>query len=175
MKTKTRVKSFMQLILAAALLTGLDQWTKMLAVKNLKDQADIALIPNVLYLRYLENRGAAFGTFQNQKVFLLFLTTLILVGVCYVLWKLPKEKKYSYLKFLCCLVTAGGLGNLIDRVRLNYVVDFIYFSPVNFPVFNVADIYVTVSMILLFILVLFYYKEEDFEFLRWNHKKQQEL
>ena len=69
------------------------------------------------------------------------------------------------------MVTAGGLGNLIDRVRLNYVVDFIYFSLIAFPVFNVADIYVTTSMILLFIAVLFYYKDEDFQFLKWKREK----
>ena len=57
---------------------------------------------------------------------------------------------------------------------MNYVVDFIYFSPIDFPIFNVADIYVTVSMILLFVLVMFYYKEEDFEFLKWKQNKEQE-
>ena len=64
---------------------------------------------------------------------------------------------------------------MIDRMRLNYVVDFIYFSPIDFPIFNVADIYVTVSMVLLlFVLVMFYYKEEDFEFLKWKQNKEQE-
>lgn len=171
MDTKRCLKSFLQLFFTVGVLTGLDQWTKLLAVRHLKNQADITLIPNVLYLRYLENRGAAFGVFQNRQIFLLLLTSVILAGVCYILCKLPADKKYGYLKLLCFLVTAGGIGNLIDRVRLNYVVDFIYFSPINFPIFNVADIYVTVSMVLLFILVMFYYKEEDFEFLKWNQKK----
>lgn len=63
---------------------------------------------------------------------------------------------------------------MIDRVRLHYVVDFIYFSLIDFPIFNVADIYVTGSMILLLILVLFYYKEEDFSFLSWKKNKEQE-
>lgn len=58
-------------------------------------------------------------------------------------------------------LTSGALGNLIDRIRLKYVIDFIYFSLIDFPVFNVADIYVTVSMIVLLLLVLFYYKDED--------------
>lgn len=174
MEKKKRILSFLELAVITAVLTGFDQWTKFLAVKHLKDQTDIALIPNVLYLHYLENRGAAFGIFQNQKVFLVLLTSLILAGVCYVLWKLPAEKHFLPLKILCFLITAGGIGNLTDRLRLNYVVDFIYFSPIDFPVFNVADIYVTVSMILLFILVLFYYKDEDFQFLKWKSSKQQE-
>ena len=170
MRKKQRISSFIQLFIAVALLTGFDQLTKFLAVENLKDKADIPLIPNVLYFQYLENRGAAFGIFQDRKIFLVLLTSLILVGVCYVLWKIPADKKYIYLKLLCFLITAGGIGNLIDRVRLDYVIDFIYFAPIDFPVFNVADIYVSVGMVFLFIVVLFYYKDEDFEFLKWKNK-----
>ena len=172
MKNKQRIFSFLQLIIAVALLTGFDQWTKFLAVENLKGKADIPLIPNVLYFQYLENRGAAFGIFQDQKIFLILLTSLILIGVCYVLWKIPADKKYIYLKVQCFFITAGGIGNLIDRVRLDYVIDFIYFAPIDFPVFNVADIYVSVGMIFLFIVVLFYYKDEDFEFLKWKSKNK---
>ena len=164
MRKKQRIFSFIQLFVAVALLTGFDQLTKLLAVKNLKGKADIPLIPDVLYFQYLENRGAAFGIFQDRKIFLVLLTSLILVGVCYVLWKIPADKKYIYLKLLCFLITAGGIGNLIDRVRLDYVIDFIYFAPIDFPVFNVADIYVSVGMVFLFTVVLFYYKDEDFEF-----------
>lgn len=172
MRKKQRISSFIQLFIAVALLTGFDQLTKFLAVENLKDKADIPLIPNVLYFQYLENRGAAFGIFQDQKIFLILLTSLILIGVCYVLWKIPADKKYIYLKLLCFLITAGGIGNLIDRIRLDYVIDFIYFAPIDFPIFNVADIYVSVGMILLFIVVLFYYKDADFEFLKWKSKNK---
>ena len=171
MRKKQRILSFFQLFIAVTLLTGFDQLTKFLAVKNLKNKADIPLIPNVLYFQYLENRGAAFGIFQDQKIFLVVLTSLILVGVCYVLWKIPADKKYIFLKLLCFLITAGGIGNLIDRIRLDYVIDFIYFAPIDFPVFNVADIYVSVGMVLLFIVVLFYYKDEDFNFLKWKCKE----
>lgn len=170
MRKKQRIFSFIQLFVAVALLTGFDQLTKLLAVKNSKGKADIPLIPDVLYFQYLENRGAAFGIFQDRKIFLVLLTSLILVGVCYVLWKIPADKKYIYLKLLCFLITAGGIGNLIDRVRLDYVIDFIYFAPIDFPVFNVADIYVSVGMVFLFTVVLFYYKDEDFEFLKWKNK-----
>lgn len=170
MRKKQRIFSFIQLFVAVALLTGFDQLTKLLAVKNLKGKADIPLIPDVIYFQYLENRGAAFGIFQDRKIFLVLLTSLILVGVCYVLWKIPADKKYIYLKLLCFLITAGGIGNLIDRVRLDYVIDFIYFAPIDFPVFNVADIYVSVGMVFLFTVVLFYYKDEDFEFLKWKNK-----
>lgn len=168
---KKRLLTFGLFLISTAVLVGFDQWTKALAVEHLKGQEDIQLIPGVLSLHYLENRGAAFGIFQDRRTFLLILTMIIILCVCYVLWKIPSDKKYNLLKLLCFMVTAGGLGNLIDRVCLNYVVDFIYFSLIDFPVFNVADIYVTTSMFLLFILVLFYYKDEDFQFLKWKREK----
>lgn len=169
---KRRLTAFLEFILVTAVLTGVDQWTKFLAVARLKGQQDFVLVPGVLRFHYLENRGAAFGVFQDQRTFLLLLTGAILLAVCYVLWKMPSGKKYVPMKLLCFLVTAGGVGNLIDRVRQNYVVDFIYFTPIDFPVFNVADIYVTVSMALLFFLVLFYYKDEDLKFLGFKGRKK---
>ena len=72
---------------------------------------------------------------------------------------------------LLTFISAGAVGNLIDRIQLGYVRDFIYFSIIDFPVFNVADIYVTVSTALLVILVLFYYREEDFNDFRLFHRK----
>ena len=168
---KKRLATFLLFLISTAVLVAFDQWTKNLAVEHLKGQEDISLIPGVLCLHYLENRGAAFGIFQDQRTFLLILTAIILICVCYVLWRIPSDKKYNLLKLLCIMITAGGIGNLIDRVRLNYVVDFIYFSLIDFPVFNVADIYVTTSMFLLLILVLCYYKDEDFQFLKWKREK----
>ena len=168
---KKRLATFLLFLVSTAVLVAFDQWTKNLAVEHLKGQEDISLIPGVLCLHYLENRGAAFGICQDQRTFLLILTAIILICVCYVLWRIPSDKKYNLLKLLCIMITAGGIGNLIDRVRLNYVVDFIYFSLIDFPVFNVADIYVTTSMFLLLILVLCYYKDEDFQFLKWKREK----
>lgn len=168
---KKRLATFLLFLVSTAVLVAFDQWTKNLAVEHLKGQEDISLIPGVLCLHYLENRGAAFGIFQDQRTFLLILTAIILICVCYVLWRIPSDKKYNLLKLLCIMITAGGIGNLIDLVRLNYVVDFIYFSLIDFPVFNVADIYVTTSMFLLLILVLCYYKDEDFQFLKWKREK----
>ena len=164
--TKEKRSLFVRFLIGFVILVGLDQWTKGLDSAYLKGNSPLVLIRGVFELYYSENRGAAFGIFQDQKIFLVVLTSLILVGVCYVLWKIPADKKYIFLKLLCFLITAGGIGNLIDRIRLDYVIDFIYFAPIDFPVFNVADIYVSVGMVLLFIVVLFYYKDEDFNFLK---------
>ena len=158
---KTRGIIYLQLILSTFFLTVLDQWTKHLAVTHLQNQSDISLIDGVLSLHYLENRGAAFGVFQNRQGAFFILTVVILAFILYVLWRMPVTKKYLPVRILCFFLTSGALGNLIDRIRFKYVIDFIYFSLIDFPVFNVADIYVIVSMIVLLLLVLFYYKDED--------------
>lgn len=153
------------------LLLMLDQITKYLAVIHLKDSSSLILIPDVFQLHYLENQGAAFGLMQGQKLWFVISTLLMLMLMVLVYFRIPMDKKYRWLRFILVLLTAGALGNLIDRLRLNYVIDFFYFEPINFPIFNVADIYVTVGMALLLILVLFYYKEEELEVL-WPFRKR---
>jgi len=151
-----------------------DQFTKYIAVVHLKDQPAIPIIPDVLELNYLENRGAAFGMLQNQKIFFVFVAVIILAMIIYVLFKMPEKRKYTILHVLLVLVAAGAIGNMIDRLRLDYVVDFISFVLIHFPIFNVADIYVTVATTLLVILLLFYYKEEDLNFLSIKQNKYRE-
>lgn len=151
--------------LVIAILVLLDQFTKHLAILYLKDQPNIIWIRNVMELEYLENRGAAFGILQNQQWLFILLFFLFVTAVIIFYCRMPMEKKYLPVQILSLFLIAGGLGNLIDRIRLGYVIDFFYFSLINFPVFNVADIYVTVSMVILFLLFIFYYKEEDFDLL----------
>ena len=81
------------------------------------------------------------------------------------------RSRYIPLLITCTLLVSGAVGNFIDRVRFGYVRDFIYFKLINFPVFNVADCYVTVAVILFIILILFIYKEEEFDFIRLSKKK----
>ena len=157
------------------LLSAIDQFTKYLAVLYLKDKPAYPIIEGVFELKYLENRGAAFGMLQDQKAFFVLIACVILVAVCYILMKLPKHKKYNLLHSLLVLIASGAIGNMIDRIRLEYVVDFLYFKLINFPIFNVADIYVSVSCVALVILLLFVYKEEDLDFLNIRQKKIREI
>lgn len=143
-------------------LLGLDQITKRLAVTHLKGQAAYPLIKGVFELQYLENRGAAFGLMQNQRWLLLGFTVLILGILMFFYRKLPFSKRYLPLRLMGILIGAGALGNMIDRIAQGYVVDFFYFSLIDFPIFNVADCYVVVSVIVAFFLIIFYYDEEDF-------------
>ena len=85
----------------------------------------------------------------NQKMFFVFVAFVILFVVGYVLIKTPDHKKYTILHVLFSLIVAGSIGNMIDRVSYDYVVDFIYIVRLNFPIFNVADIYTTVSAVVL--------------------------
>ena len=153
-------------ILGAAvslLLIFLDQWTKYLAVKTLKDQASYVLIQGVFELHYLENRGAAFGVLQGKKIFFVCVTVLMIFVLSYIFGKLPLERRFYPLHGICIALFAGAIGNFIDRILHNYVIDFFYFSLINFPIFNVADIYVTCAMALFIFLFLFYYKESDLD------------
>ena len=150
---------------AVALLTYFDQFTKYLAVFHLKGKPDIPILKDILVLQYLENKGAAFGMLQNQKIFFLLIEILILLVIGFSLVKMPADKKYNLMHLTAVLVAGGAIGNMIDRVVQDYVVDFIYFVLIDFPIFNVADIYVTCATVLFVVTVLFYYKEEDFSFL----------
>ena len=170
--TKKNVIIFAVAIIAVALLVALDQWTKMWAVQNLKGQADIPLIKDVLVLQYLENVGAAFGLLKNKGWLFIVVGVIFLFFGGYLFVKTPKTKRFMPLFVIIVFLLAGAIGNLIDRVLYAYVIDFIYFVPINFPIFNVADMYVTISAIILMLLIAFFYKDEDFAFL--NSKKESE-
>lgn len=149
-------------ILSIAVLVGIDQWTKSLATTKL--QTPIEIIPGVFEFNYVENRGAAFGILQDHQMMFAIFTVLVVVLIFAFYLKIPHDKKYIPLNISLVVLMAGAIGNFIDRTYLGYVVDFLYFKLINFPVFNVADIYVTCSAILLVILVLFIYKDEDLKF-----------
>ena len=153
-------------------LVVLDQVTKLCAVKNLKDQPSVELIPGVFKLQYLENRGAAFGMLQNGKVFFVFAAVVMLTAIVFVLIKAPLSRKYRPWHVFLVMIASGGIGNMIDRLRLDYVIDFLYFSLINFPIFNVADIFVSVGTVLFLIFVFFFCKEEDLEFISLSIQKK---
>ena len=158
---KKHIKIFSLIII----LIIADQLTKLWALADLRGSEGIPVISGVFELQYLENRGAAFGILQDKQILFLLITVAVAVLLTYIYIRIPEERKYTPLRICYVLLMAGAFGNLIDRVARGYVVDFFYFKLIDFPIFNVADIYVTVTMVLLIGLILFYYKEEDFEFL----------
>lgn len=171
----SKKKSLVIATAAVLVLIFLDQWSKQLAVSYLYQKKPVEIIPGVFELYFLINRGAAFGIMQNHQYFFAAMTCVTLCILIYVYVRLPMKRSYLPIQILLVLLMAGAIGNLIDRVFLGYVVDFFYFKLINFPIFNVADCYVVVSVILLAILILFYYKEEDLDellnHLRPNRRK----
>ena len=162
-------------IFGVILLLLLDQFTKYLASAYLKDGHSIILKQNVFQLHYLENRGAAFGMMQGMRYLFVAGTFLMLVLLVAVYWKSPMEQRYRWARLVLILLAAGAMGNLIDRLYQGYVVDFFYFELIHFPIFNVADIYVTCGTALLILLFFFYYKEDDLEALiSFGKKKRQD-
>ncbi|MCR5418804.1 MAG: signal peptidase II [Lachnospiraceae bacterium] len=153
-----------------AILLAADQVTKILALR-LQDSDDLILINGVFQLHYLENRGAAFSMLQDATWVFVVATVVMAAVIGYVLFKVPAGKRYIMWHICLTMIGAGGIGNLIDRLRLSYVIDFLYFSLIDFPVFNFADICVTVGVALLFICVIFVWKEDDMEFLQIRKKE----
>ena len=160
-KKQSRPVHYFIAIIAVVAGVLFDQWTKLLVLTHLKGHDSYIVIKNVFELYYLENRGAAFGIFQGKRVIFLIITIIILLFLAYCFWRIPYTRKYATLRGVLVLIAAGAVGNFIDRMYNGYVVDFFYFKVINFPIFNVADIYVTCSAIFLAVLLIFCYKEED--------------
>ena len=157
--------------LICALMVAVDQISKYFAVIKLKGRENAVWIKNVFELEYVENDGAAFSSFSGKQGFLLVVTIAVMLFVIFEFVKIPDGKRFAWLRIDFLMIIAGALGNMIDRVRQGYVVDFFYFVPINFPRFNVADIYVTLAMPLLIILLFFVYKDNETEFLFKFRKK----
>lgn len=162
------------LIDAIIIILGIafDQVTKYLATAKLKNQPNFVIWEGVFELDYLENTGSAFGMFQGQRWMLLVVGVVFMALILWFMLRLPEGKKFTLTHIILAFLVAGGIGNMIDRFALGYVVDFFSFVLINYPIFNVADIYVVCATIGLFIMFLFVFKEEDLEFLSFSRKKE---
>lgn len=166
-----KLKQILFFIIGLSGSIGFDQWTKYLAVKHLKGGQPFVLWDGVFELYYSENRGAAFGMMQGKQGFFFIIAAIVIIVVFYLLYKMPSERKYLPFTICLFLLISGAAGNMIDRLLQGYVVDFLYFKLINFPIFNVADCYVVVSTALLMALFLFVYSDAELEFLSFGKKK----
>jgi len=156
---------FLYYSLFVAFVVGLDQFTKYLTVANIPLYADVPFIPGLLQLTYVQNTGAAFSSFEGQQ-WLFALIFSIFTGL--ILYECRKNTMGFTLFERWCIaaIYGGGLGNMIDRLRLGYVVDMIETTFMEFPVFNVADCFITCGCILMIAhLILF---NKDF----WKDEKK---
>ena len=132
-----------------------DQLVKSYVVKTIALGEIKSWIPNLVSLTYLQNRGAAFSMLQDQQWFFAVITLVVMVGA---IWYLHKHIEDSFWTvFGLVLIIAGGLGNFIDRISQGFVVDMFHLDFINFAIFNVADSYLTVGVIILLFSML---KEE---------------
>jgi len=140
----------------------LDQWLKFWAIANLQNQPNRQLIQGFLHLTYVENTGAAFGFlsgFGGAQVLLAVVKIILMISAIVYYLKLPYEPRFLWLRLPLMFIIAGGMGNLFDRVWHGFVVDMLAFSFFNFPVFNLADVYVTVGVFCFAVAVIFIVKD----------------
>ena len=150
-------------ILLIAVLVVIDQLTKRTAEASLMNGPAYDIIPEVLQLYYLPggNTGAAWGLLSGHQLLFIIVTVVIVAAIIYILIRMPSDKKFTVLRVLLVFIAAGGIGNMIDRVYLGSVRDFIYIKIINFPIFNVADMYVSCSVVIMLFVVLLKYRDED--------------
>ncbi len=164
MKTKIWKSNAINLMLFL-LFVMTDQVTKHLASFYLQNKPRVPIIPSAFGLSYVENSGAAWGIFSGRIGIFAIITCIVIVGILFVYIRMPFQPKYRLLRFTIVLLLSGAVGNFIDRMKNKFVVDFFDFHLIDFPVFNVADIFVCISAFLLLYCFIFKYKEED---LKWK-------
>ncbi len=176
---RTIIIFWLTLVMDVCAFAAIDQAFKIFALASLKDKAPKTLIKGFLGLNYVENDGAAWGIFSGRLSILLFTTILMLLAVGFAAHKIGKngfllgnkrKAALGFLKFDIILIMSGGIGNLIDRVGRGYVIDFIEFRFIEFPVFNIADCYLTVGAVIFMVLCLFVFKDNEINILLKGEK-----
>ena len=153
-RCKNNLIAYIILLVIAAVLVVLDQISKYLVVLYLPKEEQIRVIPYLFNFTYVENKGAAWGMMANSRWIFIIVSAIAVAVLAVLLLYFAKSKKVFVSSLV--LIFAGGIGNMIDRIFNGYVVDFIqldFFQ--KFPVFNVADSYVTVGGFMLIIYILF--------------------
>lgn len=140
-------------LVVSVILIIIDQLTKYLTVQNIALYEVVEVIPNIVSLTYIQNTGAAFSILEGQMWFFYIVTIIVVAGLIYYMYTEAKEDKV--LGYLLSIILAGAIGNFIDRLFLQYVVDMIKLEFINFAIFNVADSYLTIGIVVLFIYILY--------------------
>ena len=172
-KEQSRPVHYFIAIIAVAAGVLFDQWTKLLVLTHLKGHDSYIVIKNVFELEYLENRGAAFGMLQGRQGFFFLIAAAVILAVLWAVYRMPARKRYLPLMCSLFLLVSGAVGNMIDRLTQKYVVDFLYFKLIDFPIFNVADCYVVIATFSLILLFFFFYSDEELEFLSFKGAKKE--
>lgn len=185
MKSRSRsINKYIKFILLSIILIFIDQFTKILFVNKVGKNDIVVVIKKILSFQYVENTGIAFGIFSNEQIFIIAFAILISIIICYLI-KIIEDSlninskngishyksfnnKFTFIQLLLIIIVSGSIGNIIDRIRLGYVIDFLKFEFIDFPVFNIADCYVTVSAVILLITLMFFIKENELELIKFR-------
>lgn len=153
------------------ILTLTDQLSKYYIQTNMRVGESKALIDGVFHITHVRNNGAAWSSFSGKTLFLLIITSVLLVLMIYAYIKLLVTDKFKNLRIGLIFLISGACGNMIDRLARGYVTDMFDFRLINFPVFNIADIFVTCSIIYIIILIIFIIDDKELENVFKPHNK----
>ena len=180
---KNRVVLYLIYLFTIIGLIVLDQYSKILAINYLKNKDSIAIFKDVFELSYVENKGAAYGMLAGKINLFLIITFILVPVMIYGIHKISNiidffgdkvnKTAFKILQIDLAVIIAGAIGNFIDRVTKGYVVDYFYFKLIDFPVFNVADCYITVAVVILLIICVFRLKDNELDYLMGSKKKWQ--
>lgn len=179
-----RVFKYIKFILCSLVLVIIDQYTKFAVVDKIGKTETHVVIKKLLSFQYVENTGVAFGILSGKSVFIIIFAIIISLIICYLIHQIESailnnkenstinyksfKKKFTFIQIILVFVISGSIGNLIDRIRYGYVVDFLKFEFIDFPVFNVADCYVTISAVVLLVTLIFFIKENELELVKFR-------
>ncbi len=158
-------KNYILPLIICAVLVLIDQLIKLIVVDKIELAKEVPVIGDAVVLTYLKNTGAAWSFMSGKTIILVIISVIVIGALVYFYKNLLIDNKYMILRICIIFIIGGAIGNMIDRIRLGYVVDYIYFKIIHFPVFNFADICVTVCMFLMVILLLFKFNSKDMQVL----------
>lgn len=175
-----RKRDAILLLISFIVLLFLDQYTKYLTVKNLEVSESIDFIKGFLQFTYVRNKGASFGMMQGQRTIFIILTCVVLPIMLFFYFKISviiniceeyvNSMKFKMLNISLMLMFIGAIGNFIDRIRFSYVIDFLDVEFIDFPVFNLADCYITVGTGIMLVM-MFLMKEKELDYILKPRKK----
>lgn len=161
-------------VIVFAFLVFFDQITKYFSRLAFANGGSKDIIPDILSLCFHKNTGAAWSIMSGKTVFLTIFTVILIIFLIYIYLKTPFRPRLTTFKLMLICLLAGAVGNLIDRLAFGYVTDFIYFELIDFPVFNIADCYITITAVLFLIMTFCYFKDDDFDFVPFLTSKKKE-
>ncbi len=141
-------------ILVIITLIVIDQVFKYYVVKNYSFKKSVCLVKEKIYIKVIKNTGAAFSLLAGRQTLLIVITTPLVIFLFIYLIFLNRYEDYVLFKLALSILLGGAIGNLIDRVRLKYVVDFIYIRIKRFPIFNFADLFILIGILILIFLII---------------------